>query len=260
MNLAAALTLIAIAASPPDPSDLPRAGASPASSKEVRELAAAIARLEGRQPVRALVEHRFASSQGDDPPRPEGVLRCNATAGPEGLQVAWDRATIGEAEREEQRLVDDPNAPSPVRDALLDLRILTLAHVLDAGPELLRGLRGAELLEARDDVLDGAPARLLVLKVTPPLSARDRRYVKELDATARVWLGPDGLPHAVQQDIKAKGRAFLIITFDLELKERLRLVRLGDRLVAIRRESEQRSSGAGDKSWRRSVTEVQPQP
>ncbi len=253
MTFAAALSLLALAAAPPD---APRVR----EVKEVEELGAAIARLQGLQPVRARVEHRFASSQGDDTPRPEGVLKCAATSGPDGLQVLWDRATIGEAEREEQRLVSDPNAPSPVRDALLDLRILTLAHVLDAGPELLRSLRGAELLEARDDVLDGAPARLLVLKVTPPLSARDRRYVKELDATARVWLGPDGLPRAVHQDIKAKGRAFLVISFDLELKERLRLDRLGDRLVALRRESEQRTSGAGDKTWRRSVTEVQPQP
>jgi hypothetical protein len=99
-----------------------------------------------------------------------------------------------------------------------------------------------------------------VLKVTPPLSARDRRYVKELTATARVWLGPDGLPRAVHQDIKAKGRVFLIISFELEQSERLRLGRQGDRLVALRRESEQRSAGAGEKGWRRSVTEVVPLP
>lgn len=264
MTLAAALALLALAAAPgeaPSAGPLPAAPSGPGiPGGPLAELAAALARLEGTQPVRARVEHRFTSSQGDDPPRPEGLVKAAAVAGPDGLQVTWDRALLGEAEREEQRLVDDPDAPTPVRDALLDLRILTLAHVLDAGPELLRSLRGAELVEARDDVLDGAPARLLVLKVTPPLGARERRYVKELTATARVWLGPDGLPRAVHQDILAKGRVFLIISFELELKERLRLGRQGDRLVALRRESEQRSSGAGEKGWRRSVTEVAPLP
>jgi hypothetical protein len=187
-------------------------------------------------------------------------VKASASLGPDGLQVSWDRALLAEAEAEEVRLVADAGAPTPVRDALLDLRILTLAHVLDAVPELLRVLRGAELLEAREDTLDGAPARLLVFKVTPPLGARERRYVKEIDATARVWLGPDGLPLAAEQHVLAKGRIFLIISFEIELKEKLRLAREGDRLVAVRRESEQRSAGAGEKGWRRSVTEVTPLP
>lgn len=253
----AAVACLALAAAPPEP---PAVGPLPDPAGPLAELGAALTRLEGAQPVRARVEHRFTSSQGDAPPRPEGLVRATAVAGPEGLQVAWDRALLAEAEREEQRQVEDPDAPTPVRDALLDLRILNLAHVLDAGPELLRSLRGAELVEARDDHLDGEPARLLVLKVSPPLGARERRYVKELTATARVWLGPDGLPRAVHRDIRAKGRVFLVISFELELKERLRLGRQGDRLVALRREVEQRSAGPGERSWRRSVTEVQPLP
>lgn len=254
MILTTALALLALAAAPAE-----AAGPLPAAGP-LAELAAALARLEGSLPVRARVEHRFTSSQGDEPPRPEGLVKATAEAGPGGLQVTWDRALLAEAEREEQRQAEDPDAPTPLRDALLDLRILNLAHVLDAGPELLRSLRGAEVLEAREDVLDGAPARLLVLRVTPPLGPRERRYVKELQATARVWLGPDGLPRAVHQDILARGRVFLVISFELELTERLRLGRQGDRLVALRRETEQRSSGAGERSWRRSVTEVQPLP
>jgi len=99
-----------------------------------------------------------------------------------------------------------------------------------------------------------------VLKVTPPLGARERRYVKEISAVARVWLGPDGVPLAAEQEIKAKGRVFLVITFEVEQRERLRFAREGDRLVALHRESEQRSSGAGEKGWRRSVTDVTPLP
>lgn len=261
MTLAAALACLALAAAP---AEAPAVGPPPAQvaapAGPLADLAAALSRLGGTSPVRARVEHRFTSSQGDEPPRPEGLVVATAGLGPDGLQVTWDRTLLAEAEAEEARLVTDAGAPTPVRDALLDLRIPTLAHVLDAVPELSRVLRGAELLEAREDTLDGAPARLLVLKVTPPLGARERRYVKEIDATARLWLGPDGLPLAAEQRILARGRVFLIISFEIELKERLRLIREGDRLVAARRESEQRSSGAGEKGWRRSVTEVVPLP
>lgn len=247
MILAAAVALLSLGAPPAAPA--PPAG-------PVAELTAALERLGGAQAVRARVEHRHAFSQGDDPPRPEGLVWAVAESGPHGLRVTWDAALLADADREERRLVTDPDAPSPVRDALLDLRIRTLAHLLDAAPELLRTLRGAELLEARDDARDGVPARLLVLKVTPPLGSRERKYVKEVAATARVWLGLDGLPFAAEQEIRAKGRAFLVITFDIEIREKLRFAQEGDRLVVLHRESEQHSSGAGDKSWRRSVSDL----
>jgi hypothetical protein len=252
MTLAAAVALLALAA-PPATSIGPVVD-------PLAELAATLGRLGASRPVRARVEHRFTSSQGDDPPGPEGLVTATATSGADGLQVAWSRELLAEAEREEARLADTPDARTPVRDALFDLRVLRLGHVLDAAPELLRVLRGAELVEARDDAWNGAPARLLVLKVTPPLGARERRYVKEVLATARVWLGPDGVPVAAEQEIKARGRVFLIISFEIEQRERLRFALDGDRLVALHRESEQRSSGAGEKGWRRSVTDVAPLP
>jgi hypothetical protein len=252
MTLAAAVALLALAAPP-------AATIGPVADP-LGELAAALGRLGATRPVRARVEHRFTSSQGDDPPGPEGLVTATATSGADGLQVAWSRELLAEAEHEEAGLVTTPDARTPVRDALLDLRVLTLGQVLDAAPGLLRVLRGAELVEARDDAWDGAPARLLVMKVTPPLGARERRYVKEVQATARVWLGPDGVPVAAEQEIRARGRIFLIISFEVEQRERLRLARDGDRLVARHRESEQRSSGAGEKGWRRSVTDVAPLP
>lgn len=253
---AATAALLALLATQPDAAP----ALEPPAGDPLVELSAALARLDASQVVRAQVTHRHSFTQGDDPPRPEGVVRATASAGPEGLQVAWDRAVLAAAEREEQALLATPDAPSPVRDALLDLRILALAHLLDPAPELTRLLRGATLREARDEVKDGVPARLLVLTVTPPIGARDRKYVKELTATARLWLGPDGLPLAAEQEIKAKGRVFLVVGFELEQREQVRFGRQGGRLVTLHRETEQRTSGAGDKGWRRSVTDLVPTP
>ncbi len=256
MLTTAAATLLALLATQADAAP----ALKPPPGDPLAELSAALARLDGAQVVRAQVTHRHSFTQGNDPPRPEGVVRATAASGPDGLQVTWERAVLAEAEREEQALVTNPEAGTPTRDALFDLRILALAHLLDPAPELVRLLRGATLLEARDELKDGVPARLLVLSVTPPLGARDRKYVKEVAATARLWLGPDGLPLAAEQELKAKGRAFLVITFDLTQVERVRFARQGGRLVMRHRETEQRTSGAGDKGWRRSVTDLAPLP
>ena len=245
MNLAAAVALLALAGPPPSLPPGPLA-----------DLSAALARLTATTPVRARVEHRFTLTLGDEKLGPEGLVTAAASAGPEGLQVGWSPTVLAEADREEQRRVADPEAPSPVRDALFDLKPLQLAHTLDAAPELLRSLQQAELLERRDEVRDGAPVTLLVLKVTPVLGTRDRKYVKELTAVARVWLSADGVPVAAEQALKAKGRAFLVITFESEQKELLRFARVGDRLVVLHRETELRSEGAGEKSRRRSVTDL----
>jgi hypothetical protein len=161
---------------------------------------------------------------------------------------------LAETDREEQRRVEKPESASPVRDALFDLKPLQLAHTLDAAPELLRALQQAELLEQRPEVRDGAPVTLLVLKVTPALGTRERRYVKELSAVARVWLGADGLPVAAEQEIKAKGRAFLVITFESEERETFRFAHVGDRLLVVRHQGERTGSGAGEKSGRKSTT------
>jgi hypothetical protein len=241
MTLAAAVALLALAAPPPGP---------------LADLSAALDRLQATAPVRVRVEHRFTLTQGDDKPGPEGLVTATASAGPEGLLVGWSPAVLAEADREEQRRVENPEAASPVRDALFDLKPLQLAHTLDAVPELLRALQQAELLEQRPEVRDGAPVTLLVLKVTPALGTRERRYVKELAAVARLWLSADGLPVAAEQEIKAKGRAFLVITFESQQRETFRFGRVGDRLVVLHRETELRSEGAGDKSRRRSVTDL----
>jgi hypothetical protein len=90
--------------------------------------------------------------------------------------------------------------------------------------------------------------------VKPAIASRDRKYVKDVEATARIWLGPDGVPLAADRRVLLKGRIFLIITFEIEQKELLRFRRSGDRLVVVRHESDSRSAGAGERRDRHAVT------
>jgi hypothetical protein len=62
------------------------------------------------------------------------------------------------------------------------------------------------------------------------------------------------VPIATDRRVLLKGRIFLIISFEIEQKERLRFGRSGDRLVVLRQESDFRSAGAGERRDRLAVT------
>jgi hypothetical protein len=253
MSASAVLLLLALAA-PPDAIG-PPASTSPAPPDPIARLVGALARLPATTPVRARVEHRVTFTQGDEEPAPPaGTATATASSGPEGLRVAWSPSLLARAEAEERGRLQDPDAHTPTRDAIGDLRTLGLARALDAVPEMLRSLDDAKVLEDGVEPFEGAPTRVLLLQVKPAIASRDRKYVKDVEATARVWLGPDGVPLAADRRVLLKGRIFLIITFEIEQKETLRFGRSGDRLVVLRHESDSRSSGAGERRDRHAVT------
>jgi len=253
MVFPAALLLLALVA-PPDVIG-PPASTSAAPADPIARLVGLLVRLPATTPVRARVEHRVAFSQGDDEPAPPaGTATATASSGPEGLRVAWSPSLLARAEAEERDRLQDPDAPTPTRDAIGDLRTLALDRALDAVPELLRSLHDARVLEDKVEPFDGTPTRVIHLQVKPSIAARDRKYVKDVEATARIWLGPDGVPLAAERRVLLKGRIFLIITFEIEQRESLRFGRSGDRLVVLRQESDSRSAGAGERRDRRAVT------
>jgi hypothetical protein len=255
MLFPAALLLLALAA--PPGTIAPPPSTAPAPPDPLAQLVGALARLPATSPVRARVEHRVTFTQGDEEKAPPvGSASATASAGPEGLRISWSPALLARAESEERARLLDPDAFTPTRDAVGDLRTLAIARALDAVPEMLRWLHDAQVLEDKVEPFEGAPTRVLLLQVKPPVAARDRKYVKDIEATARVWLAPDGVPLATERRVLLKGRIFLIITFEIEQKESLRFGRSGDRLVVVRHESDNRSSGAGERRDRHAVTEV----
>jgi hypothetical protein len=253
MSATAVLMLLALAA-PPD-TIAPPPPAAPAPVDPVAQLVGVLARLPATTPVRARVEHRATFTQGDEEKVPAtGTATATASSGPEGLRINWSPALLARAEAEERERLQNPDADAPTRDAVGDLRTLAIARALDAVPEMLRSLYDARVLEDKVEPFEGAPTRVLLLQVKPAIATRDRKYVKDVEATARIWLGPDGVPLAAERRVLLKGRIFLIITFEIEQKESLRFGRSGDRLLVLRHESTYRSAGAGERRDRIAAT------
>ncbi|MBI5067682.1 MAG: hypothetical protein HZB56_05535 [Deltaproteobacteria bacterium] len=241
-------------------SPLPLLLALAMAADPVAELLATLDGLRAGTPVRAQISYRFelVNGEGEEAIRDEGAVSAEASEGPEGVTVRWSPELVERAREEARRRSVDPEARTPTRRGMTELDAMAVARRLDAGRELRHTLAQAELVEDRPDALDGAPARLLVLRIPPRLGKQERRYVKEAETTARLWLGTDGVPLAAELHTRARGRIFLVIGFELEDRDRLRFARLEDRLVAVRHERDHRAQGAGEHQTHRATTAVEP--
>jgi hypothetical protein len=223
------------------------------------EVLAALDRLGGKSPAAARFTVRFenATGEGKEQVKVAGEVTGEVAETAAGLSIRWGPQVLAQARNEERRHAVSPEVPTPTRDGLAQVQAIDLANRLDAAASLRDELARASLVEVKEELLDGVPVRLLVLKLSPVLQARERRYVKEVDAVGRVWLGPDGIPLAADAKVLAKGRIFLVISFETEVRQAWRFTRVGDRLLAVRFEDERRWEGAGDRGERKSATTLE---
>lgn len=82
------------------------------------------------------------------------------------------------------------------------------------------GSRTGEGKQAEESSLNGRPVRLL--SSTAPvetLSDRQRKYLKQVDGSWEPWMGGDGTPLATRRQIKASGRAYVVVAFEFQADE-----------------------------------------
>lgn len=225
----------------------------------VSELKTTLARLNGREMVRARLEFEFDARQGEEktPEIEQGGVAVRVEDGPEGLQVLWSREVLDAAARERESQQADAGAKTPTQGAIDRLAVSSVHDYLNAGADLLRELASADLVEEKNEEWEGRPARQLVFELKPPMSERERKYIKKLQATARVWVGADGVPLAARSDVYVKGRAMLVIGFESTSSDHYRFARVGDRLVVVEHVSENSGSGGGESGRQKTVAKLQ---
>jgi hypothetical protein len=211
----------------------------------LQELRTRLEALPAATPVRAQVEITSRATRGDDEPAPPpATVRVEAIAADGSLRLDWPPELLREARRE--RLDENPDAERPVGRALSQVSPIDIDAYLDAAPTLLATLAEATV-EAESTVdWEGQEATLLDLRLEPKLSERDRKYIKQAEGSARLWIGADGLPLAAERSYRVAGRAMLVISFESNQEERYTFGRHGDRLVVLTHRGETASSGAGE--------------
>lgn len=219
------------------------------------ELKAYLGTVGGHGATSAEVEYDYHLRAGDKADTAEETcklaVRIDDTE--QGMRVHWRRATLESAAAEQAAKDVDPDRRTPTRRAMGALSAGVLAGYLNGAAELSRTLGIATLVEETATDWKGRPARMLTFKLSPKISKRDKKYLKELDVTFTVWVGEGGVPLAAERKLRMKGRAMMVISFETRETDEFEYAATGDRLVVTRHMRESNGSGAGESNTTRTV-------
>ena len=225
-----------------------------ARADSLTDLKKTLATLHATEPLTATVDYQLSNRTGDDKAAAEGKVSALVEDRVDGLRIQWARAVMDAAVAEEIARSKDRNLAAPTRRAMDALNATTLNDYLNGGAQMLRELDQAELVEEKAVQWNGQPARLLSLKITPVLSEKDKKYIKEIEASGKVWVDAEGWPLAAEQSLHLKGRAMLVITFEQTERQELRYARMAGRLVTIYHLKESHGSGGGESGQNKTIT------
>ena len=231
--------------------------ASLLAAAPVDELLVRLRQFNGADPVKVRLSHSYSrvNGEGADARTDEAEVLLIAQATPEGLTLSWDSAQLAPS----SEATSDEKAAPPARKkrSLGAISPQTVAEYINVAGAFEQRLKDAVLLEDKADTYQGSPARLLVLKLDPHLKPQDKKYIKQIDAQARIWLDAQGCPLAAETSMALKGRAFLVISFDSHEKETFRFSKVGGRLIVAYHEKQGGGSGAGEKGTSRESTSLE---
>lgn len=214
----------------------------------VDELLTRLGTCTDTSPVKVRVSHSFSrtTGEGKESRTEERLVKLTAQASPEsGLVLSWDSDQLR-----------SPGANAE-KNSLSAIGPQSVFDFLNAAPVFSKRLNGAVLLEDKSDTFQGSPTRLLVVKLDPKLDAQSKKYIKQIEALAKIWLDPEGYPLAAETSVSLKGRAYLVITFDSAEKETYRFARVGGRLLVTQHDKTGGGSGAGEKATIQEQTKLE---
>ncbi|MFT3780456.1 MAG: hypothetical protein QM790_00475 [Nibricoccus sp.] len=216
------------------------------------DLRSTLTSFDGQEPIAAAFSYEFLNRNGeDDKERTEaGKATARVTESPDGISITWTPDQVQAAKAPPSA---DKNETAPkvnVRRAMDSINVSMLSDHLNAAPRIRQILEKAELKEEKSELCDGQPARLLVLKLNEKLP----KYVKEMDCTVKLWLDSNGIPLAAQSRTWAKGRAFVVFSFEHTETEEWRFKSIGHRLLVISHVKESDANGTGTKVHNKAQT------
>lgn len=220
------------------------------------ELKAKLSAVQPAQALKATVAYESSAQSGDEKNPAIGHATAVVEESGAGLRIQWSRALMDEAVAEELARTKDQNLPPRIRRAMDSLGATTLHDYLNAGPVILRQLSLAELVEETPVMWRGQPARLLSLKITPTVSDKMKKYLKEIKATAKIWLDAEGWPLAAEHTVDVRGRAFLVISFDQHEHHEYEYAQTNGHLVTTRHAKETSGSGGGESGQTKALATI----
>lgn len=224
------------------------------------DLKAALQRLQGPTPLKATLETKAVHRNGEGKEATEisGQASVAIDDGARGMQLSYGPEILARMDAESLAVARNPNAKTPTLIAAREFSPNELRPMIYAAGTLSRMLERAVYKGEKADAWQGKPARMLSYELgADTLSERDRKYVKDFEGRLSVWIAADGTPLASRMTQNVHGRAFMVVSFDAKADEQNLYGVAGERLVTLRQESNNSSSGMGEKGEHKVVKTLQ---
>lgn len=217
-----------------------------AKADVVSDLRTTLAGLHGAQPLAATMQVSSTVKDGDDASKTtHAKVQIEVSSDARGLHMGFSPALLQRSSREAAANASNQDTPTPIQNLLGRLSPVNVEPMVDYATALGHSLDGTTLASQKDELHDGKPAHLLVFTSPVPAAASKQMTVKEYTGEVRVWLGADGVPVAVREITKIKGRKFVVsIDFGNATDYSLRVI--GKRLVVVARHTEESHSVFGN--------------
>ncbi len=226
---------------------------SPAfASSGLADLQQALARFKNQTPLKAQLSYRAESQGGDD--AGSAAVQLPLEDGPTGLRLNYPQALLAKAELEDAAKDKDPKADTPTVRGLRELGLAELRDMARAADSLQRRLARASFQSEQPDTWQGRSARRLSFKLE---NTRPNRHVKDYSGQLEVWIDEQGVPLASRAQQRIAGRAYVVISFEMNNEDEAVYQVIGDRLLATRKSSKGSGSGAGERGSQQRVLTLQ---
>jgi hypothetical protein len=231
-----------------------------AQADGLKDLKAALTRLQGQTPIKAVLDVKTwrRTGEGKEAHEIQGQASANVEDSARGLQILFAADTLAHAEAEKRAQGKNPDATTPTLSALEELGATELHPLASSANSLLQMLDEASFKDERTETYNGKPARVLHFDYSiDKLATHDRKYIKKFEMGVDVWIAADGTPLASRTIEEASGRAFLVVSFAQKSTEECVYALVGDRLVTVRKTANESSSGAGESAERKTTKTLQ---
>jgi hypothetical protein len=233
-----------------------------AQADGLADLKTALVRLQGQTPLKATIEAKTWSRQGEgkDLEEANGLANVAIDDGARGLQVLYSKEMLSRLEIEEHAKEKNSKAKTPTLSAFKEFNSTELRPMISASGSMLRALEKHVLKSEKTENYNGKPARLLSFDFPIEKLPEDaRKYVKKFEGSLDIWIAADGTPLASRAIQNMSGRAFVVVSFEQKNESESVYNQVGDRLLTVRKETKNSSSGMGEKGESKVVKTLQVQ-
>ncbi|WP_062059395.1 hypothetical protein [Cellvibrio sp. OA-2007] len=221
----------------------------------------ALARLKSSAPIAVNAQFKLFGRSGerDELIEREGLIEMRLEDGANGLHAVYSPALTAQLHAEELAKIEDENVKNSALNAVGQFQYWEWRELLYPAAQMELMLGRYHFVSETPVIFNGQPTRLLTFSM--PMEKIDkefRQYVKKYKNRFQVWIDDNGIPLASQLTEKGSGRVFIVIGFQFKNEIHSEYRQQGSRLITVKRELRDESSGATMQSQRHFVARLNP--